>query len=88
MSESVELVSQRTLVSLIANGSIKSVSAVESANGRFAIQAQAKSKQGGTVTLRSHREDVRTFASLDTLRRYCRDQLGVARFEVIGQLAG
>lgn len=70
------------MIELARAGSIRLLQAVQSADGSYALVAGVGLEQR---TLRSKREDVRRWRSLDSLSRYVRETLGVNRFEVVGQ---
>lgn len=81
MAGSDETVNGETLKHLVNAGSVRALRAVQSGNGKYALVAQVGLQE---LTLCSRREPVRTWASLDSMARYCRDRFGVVDFEVKG----
>lgn len=77
-----ETISQESLVDLARAGSVRTLRAVQSGDGSWALVAAVGMNER---TLRSQRESVRTWRSLDTLARYAREKIGINQFEVNGQ---
>lgn len=74
-------ISTESLADMASAGVVRTVKAVRTGN-RWAVEATIGME---TRPLRSQREQVRLFAKLDTLERFLRDQIGINRFEVVGQ---
>lgn len=77
-----ETISQESLVDLASAGSVRTLKAVQSANGQWALVASVGMSER---TLRSQREAVRLWRSLDALYKYARQTVGINRVEIIGQ---
>ena len=77
-----ESISQESLIDLVHAGSVRMLKAVQSGDGAWALVASVGMHDR---TLRSQRESVRTWRSLDTLARYARQTIGINKFEVVGQ---
>ena len=81
MSQS-DTIPGETLKYLINAGSVRALKAVQSqADGKWCLVAQVGMDE---ITVRSKREPVRTWASIDSIARYCRERFGVVDFEVKG----
>lgn len=78
----LDTIAENSLIDLASAGSIRALRAVQSADGSWALVAQIGLSERA---LRSSRQDVRTWRKLDTIARYCRERIGINRFEVIGQ---
>ena len=80
MSSTPELITEDGLRELARANSVQALQA-RRAGDRYALVARIGM---GERTLRSRREEVRTWANLNTLARYVREKLGIGRFEVVG----
>lgn len=75
-------VDAKTLTYLVSAGSVRVLRAIQSeADGRWCLTAQVGMDE---VTVRSKRDAIRLWASLDSIAKFCREYLGVVDFEVKG----
>lgn len=76
-----ETIAEQSLIDLARTGSVRSLRVVESGDGSWVLVATIGMAERA---LRSQRESVRTWRSLDTVYRYCRERVGINQIEIQG----